>query len=470
MGDAELIDIPHGWDPGTSPGSNSNRLDNGIVGQDDFHGLPRNHIPEDEMPPEIAVRKIQHDLAMDGTPALNLGSFVTTHMDEHARELIVDGLSKNFVHYESYPITADIHNRCLNMIANLFHAPDSGRSSDAVGTSTIGSSEAILLATLAMKKRWVNRQKVAGKDYSAPNLIMSSTIQVCWKKAARYFDIEERYVFCARDCYIIDPQAAVELVDENTIGICSILGTTYTGEYDDIKAINDLLIERDLDVPIHVDAASGGFVAPFVEPDLVWDFRLEKVVSINVSGHKYGLVYAGIGWAIWRSAEYLPKELIFEMNYLGTEQTSVTLNFSRSASPIISQYYRLISLGMEGYRRVMVDLFRVAEYLALHLEEMGTFILLCKKRQQRLPLIAFRLDMTNNYQFDEFTLSHKLRQQGGWVVPAYTMAPHNEDVKILRVVVREDFSKARCDAFIVDLHLALHSLNMQNTSTSFKVT
>lgn len=203
---------------------------------------------------------------------------------------MTESLSKNFIDYEEYPQSADIQNRCVSMIGRLFHAPTHSEDDQAIGTSTIGSSEAIMLGTLAMKKRWQNKRKEAGKDYSKPNIVMNSAVQVCWEKAARYFEVEERYVYCTKDRYVIDPEEAVKLVDENTIGICAILGTTYTGEYEDIKAINDLLVKKDIDCPIHVDAASGGFVAPFTNPDLEWDFRLEKVVSINASGHKYGLV------------------------------------------------------------------------------------------------------------------------------------------------------------------------------------
>ena len=406
-------------------------------------------------------------------------------MEDEAEKLMIDALSKNFINHESYPITTDIQNRCVNMIARLFNAPTQGGSGNVIGTSTAGSSEAILLATLAMKKRWANRQKAAGKDSNMPNLIMSSAVHVCWKKAALYFDVEERYVYCTNERYTIDPYEAVDLVDENTIGICSIMGTTYTGEYEDTKAINDLLVERDLDVPIHVDAASGGFVAPFLNPNLIWDFRLEKVASINVSGHKYGLVYAGIGWVIWRDKEYLPKgelgilnvasvshtsnmslpELIFNLNYLGTEQASFTLNFSRGASHIISQYYKLIRLGKKGYRRVMLDLICKAEYLALNLEKMGCFILISKKHGQGLPLVAFRLDPVKGYTFDEFAIADELREQGGWVVPAYTMAPRSEELKILRVVVREDFSHAHSDALIADVHKVLCRLRMTDACT-----
>lgn len=369
---------------------------------------------------------------------------------------MIDSFNKNFINYEEYPVSADIQNRCVNMIARLFNAPTHDAETNAMGTSTIGSSEAIMLATLAMKKRWTNKRKAQGKDFSRPNIVMNSAVQVCWEKAARYFDVEEKYVFCTPDRFVIDPKEAVDLVDENTIGICSILGTTYTGEYEDTKAINDLLVERGIDCPIHVDAASGGFVAPFVTPNLVWDFRLEKVVSINVSGHKYGLVYPGVGWVVWRDPEFLPKELIFNINYLGADQASFTLNFSRGASQVIGQYYQLIRLGQKGYRSIMFNLTRTSDYLAASVQQLG-FILLSQTRGAGLPLVAFRLDPAAGHKYDEFAIAHQLRQRG-WVVPAYTMAPHSETLKLMRVVVREDFTKSRCDALIADLKLALQEL------------
>ncbi len=375
-----------------------------------------------------------------------------------------DALSKNFIDYEEYPQTAEIQNRCVNMIARLYNAPE-GQSEDAnaMGTSTIGSSEAIMLAVLAMKKRWANKRKAAGKDFSNPNIVMNSAVQVCWEKAARYFDVEEKYVYCTEDRYVIDPEEAVNLVDENTIGICSILGLTYTGEYEDTKKINDLLVANKIDCPIHVDAASGGFVAPFVNPNLEWDFRLEKVVSINVSGHKYGLVYPGVGWVVWRSVECLPKELIFNINYLGADQASFTLNFSKGASHVIGQYYQMIRLGKRGYRSIMLNLTRTADYLATHLEQMG-FIIMSEGGGRGLPLVAFRLDPDDLHHFDEFAIAHQLRERG-WVVPAYTMAPHSEQLKMMRVVVREDFSKSRCDALVMDIKMALQVLSEMDKKT-----
>ncbi|EKG12482.1 Pyridoxal phosphate-dependent decarboxylase [Macrophomina phaseolina MS6] len=419
--------------------------------------IPRHEMPEREMPKEIAYRLIKDDLSLDGTPTLNLASFVTTYMEEEAEKLMTDCFAKNFIDYEEYPVSADIQNRCVSMIARLFNIPTHDENTNAMGTSTIGSSEAIMLAVLAMKKRWVNQRKAAGKPFDKPNIVMNSAVQVCWEKAARYFDVEEKYVYCTKDRYVIDPVEAVNLVDENTIGICAILGTTYTGEYEDIKEINDLLEENEMDVPIHVDAASGGFVAPFVNPDLVWDFRLPKVASINVSGHKYGLVYPGVGWVVWRDPEYLPKELIFNINYLGADQASFTLNFSRGASQIIGQYYQMIRLGKHGYRSIMTNLTRTADYLAANLKALG-FIIMSEGGGKGLPLVACRLDPEQNKHYDEFAIAHQLRERG-WVVPAYTMAPHSEKLKLMRVVVREDFSRSRCDALIQDFKLALQVLD-----------
>lgn len=419
--------------------------------------LPKFEMPEREMPKEVAYRMIKDDLSLDGNPMLNLASFVTTYMEKEVEDLMTESFSKNFIDYEEYPQSADIQNRCVSMIGRLFNAPTDQKNPSAVGTSTVGSSEAIMLGVLAMKKRWQNKRKAEGKDWSRPNIIMSSAVQVCWEKAARYFEVEEKYCYCTPERFVIDPEETVALVDENTIGICVILGTTYTGEYEDAKKINDLLIERNIDTVIHIDAASGGFVAPFVVPELEWDFRLEKVVSINTSGHKYGLVYPGVGWVIWRAPEFLPKELVFNINYLGADQASFTLNFSKGASQVIGQYYQLIRLGKHGYRSIMTNLTRTADYLSNSLEQLG-FIIMSQKSGKGLPLVAFRLDEKLEKHYDEFALAHQLRGRS-WVVPAYTMAPKTKDLKMLRVVVREDFSKSRCDQLLDDIKLCLQVLD-----------
>ncbi|KAI9726357.1 MAG: hypothetical protein M1828_001631 [Chrysothrix sp. TS-e1954] len=421
--------------------------------------LPTHSMPEREMPPQVAYRMIKDDLALDGTPTLNLASFVTTYMEDEAEKLMTEAFNKNFIDYEEYPQSAEIQNRCVSMIARLFNCPVDD-DANVMGTSTIGSSEAIMLATLAMKKRWQNKRKAAGKPYDKPNIVMNAAVQVCWEKAARYFDVEEKYVYCTPERYVIDPKEAVDLVDENTIGICAILGTTYTGEYEDVKTMNDLLEERNLDCYIHVDAASGGFVAPFVNPNFLWDFRLPRVISINVSGHKYGLVYPGVGWVVWRDPEFLPKELIFTVNYLGADQATFTLNFSKGASQVIGQYYQMIRLGKHGYRAIMTNLTRTADYLSSAVEAMG-FQILSKTGGNGLPLVAFRLNPKDKHHFDEFAIAHQLRERS-WVVPAYTMAPHSEKLKLMRVVVREDFSRARCDMLIKDIHGVMETLKQKD--------
>ncbi|GJN74050.1 glutamate decarboxylase [Purpureocillium lilacinum] len=415
--------------------------------------LPTTKMPECQMPREVAYRMIKDELSLDGNPKLNLASFVTTYMEDEAEKLMADALPKNFIDYEEYPQTAEIQNRCVNMIGDLFHAP----SGSAIGTSSVGSSEAIMLAVLAMKRRWKIRRQAEGKSTENPNLIMSSAVQVCWEKATRYFEIEEKFVYCTPERFVIDPEEMVSLCDENTIGCVLIMGTTYTGDYEDVKAVNDLLVKKKINVPIHVDAASGGFVAPFVTPDLEWDFRCEKVVSINVSGHKYGLVYPGVGWVVWRAPEYLPQDLVFNIDYLGAQQSSFTLNFSKGASQVIGQYYQLIRLGKHGYRAIMSNLVRNADYLTESLESLG-FKIMSKRAGEGLPLVAFRFanekEGGKERFYDEFALARQLRSRG-WVVPAYTMAPHTNKLKMLRVVVREDFSRSKCDILIDDIKLCV---------------
>ncbi|ELR06345.1 glutamate decarboxylase [Pseudogymnoascus destructans 20631-21] len=418
--------------------------------------LPKHEMPEGGMPKEVAYRMIKDETSLDGNPMLNLASFVTTFMEKEVEDLMTESLAKNFIDYEEYPRTAEIQNRCVSMIGRLFNAPVHSDAA-SIGTSTVGSSEAVMLATLAMKKRWQNKRKAEGKPFDKPNMIMSSAVQVVWEKAMRYFEVEEKYVYCTKERYVLDPKETVDLVDENTIGICVILGTTYTGQYEDAKAINDLLDERGLDTPINIDAASGGFVAPFVVPELEWDFRLSHVVSINVSGHKYGLVYPGVGWVIWRDPEFLPKELVFNVNYLGADQASFTLNFSKGASQIIGQYYQLIRLGKNGYRAIMLNLTRTADLLAAALKDMG-FLIMSDGEGRGLPLVAFRLDSAKEKRYDEFAIAHQLRERG-WIVPAYTMAPHTDEMKMLRVVIREDFSRSRCEQLICDMRLSLGLLD-----------
>ncbi|MBN1909197.1 MAG: glutamate decarboxylase [Pirellulales bacterium] len=413
--------------------------------------VPKYTMPKDSMPAAVAYQIIHDELNLDGNPVLNLASFVTTWMEPEAERLMMETLNKNYIDQDEYPQTTEIQNRCVNMLAHLFHAPD---NQTGVGTGTVGSSEAIHLAGLALKWNWRKRRAAAGKPTDRPNIVMGHNVQVCWEKFARYFEVEPRYVPLTHDRYVLGVQEAVDVVDENTIAVVGILGSTYTGEYEPIDQLNHALegVNRmtGWDVPIHVDAASGGFVAPFTRPDLKWDFRLPLVKSINVSGHKYGLVHPGVGWVIWRGEEELPEELIFHVSYLGGDQPTFNLNFSRGASQIIAQYYNFLSLGQEGYRRIMTALADLAGYLTDRLETVGKFHLL--SRRGDLPVVAFALNDPS--RFTVFDLSDKLRQRG-WIVPAYTMAPNAQDIAVLRIVLREGFSRDMADMLLDDLFRAV---------------
>lgn len=425
--------------------------------------IPRYELADEEMEPRMAKRFIQDELQLDGTPSLNLASFVTTFMEPEVEELMRENLNKNFIDVEEYPSLGEIESRCVNIVAKLFNAP-LGDGENALGVSTVGSSEAIILAVLAAKRKWQNKRRAEGKSTDKPNLVMNAAVQVCWEKAVRYLEVEERYWYCKPGQYAADPQELVDLVDENTVLVCAILGTTYTGEYEDVEKINDLLEKKNkeagLDVRIHVDAASGGFVAPFVWPTLKWDFRLPLVCSINTSGHKYGLAYAGVGFLVLRSKEYLPDEIIFTVNYLGSPQISFTLNFSKSAVQVIGQYYQMLRLGKNGYRAIMCNLTDTATYLAQSLEQFDDgkrFNIISKGGAGGLPLVAWSIKDENTH-WDEFALARTLRQRG-WIVPAYTMAPHAEKIKLLRVVCREDFSRSRCEDLIRDMRAAIKELD-----------
>lgn len=419
--------------------------------------ITRFKMPEESIPKDAAYQIINDELMLDGNPRLNLASFVTTWMEPECDKLIMASINKNYVDMDEYPVTTELQNRCVNMIAHLFNAPLE-ETEAAVGVGTVGSSEAIMLAGLAFKRKWQNKRKLEGKPYDKPNIVTGANVQVCWEKFARYFEVELKEVKLSEGYYVMDPAKAVELVDENTICVAAILGSTLNGEFEDVKCLNDLLVEKNKetgwDTPIHVDAASGGFIAPFIYPELEWDFRLPLVKSINVSGHKYGLVYAGIGWAIWRSKEDLPEELIFHINYLGADQPTFTLNFSKGSSQVIAQYYQLIRLGFEGYKNVMENCRDNMIVLKEGLEKMGRFNIVSK--DDGVPLVAFTLkDHTN---FDEFQISDLLRRFG-WIVPAYSMPPDAQHITVLRVVIREDFSRTLAERLVADIEKVLHELD-----------
>jgi glutamate decarboxylase len=421
--------------------------------------IPTLRMPDECMDPQAAYRFIHDELMLDGSSRLNLATFVTTWMDPEAEKLMAETFDKNMIDKDEYPATAAIEARCVSMVADLFHA-EGLRDDDpmsAVGVSTVGSSEAVMLAGLAMSWRW--RQRV-GKDWRSrrPNLVMGSNVQVVWEKFCRYFDVEPVYLPVEEGRYVITTEQVLAAVDEDTIGVIAILGTTFTGELEPIAeicaALDKLAADGGVDVPVHVDAASGGFVVPFLHPDLIWDFRLPRVVSINVSGHKYGLTYPGIGFVVWRSPEYLPDELVFRVNYLGGDMPTFTLNFSRGGNQVVGQYYNFLRLGRAGYTQVMTCLSQTARWLGDQLRDSEHFEVISDG--SAIPVVSFRL--TGDRGYTEFDVSHALRSYG-WQVPAYTMPDDATDVAVLRVVVREGFSADLARALKDDIISALKTLD-----------
>ncbi|MDV6266650.1 glutamate decarboxylase [Rhodococcus globerulus] len=403
--------------------------------------IPALRLPKAESDPEAAYRFIHDELMLDGSSRLNLATFVTTWMDPQADRLMAETFDKNMIDKDEYPATAEIETRCVNMVADLFHAE--GLTSDpasATGVSTVGSSEAVMLGGLALKWRWRQRREQEGKDATKPNLILGSNVQVVWEKFCRYFDVEPKYLPMAKGRYVITPEQVRDAVDENTIGVVAILGTTFTGELEPVAeiaaALDDIAANGGPDVPLHVDAASGGFVVPFVHPELKWDFKIPRVVSINVSGHKYGMTYPGIGFVVWRSKEYLPEDLVFRVNYLGGDMPTFTLNFSRSGNQVVGQYYNFIRLGVAGYTQIMESLRDTALMLSAAISKIDNMHIITDGTA--IPVLSF--EVVDDPGFTVFDISHELRARG-FQVPAYTMPAHAEDVAVLRIVLREGFSQ-----------------------------
>ncbi|MEC3195645.1 glutamate decarboxylase [Bacillus cereus] len=411
--------------------------------------VPRFHMSDEGMLPETAYQIVHDEIALDGNARLNLATFVSTWMEPTAEQLYAKSFDKNMIDKDEYPQTAEIEERCVRILANLWHSPS---PLTTMGVSTTGSSEACMLGGLALKRRWQNARKSEGKPVDRPNIVFSSAVQVVWEKFANYWEVEPRYVKVSPEHPQLNPQGVLAAVDENTIGVVPILGETYTGLYEPVaaisKALDDLQAKTGLDIPMHVDAASGGFIAPFLQPDLVWDFQLPRVKSINVSGHKYGLVYPGLGWIIWREAEDLPENLIFHVSYLGGDMPTFALNFSRPGAQVLLQYYNYLRLGKKGYYDVQKASQKVALFLSKAIQKMEPFELLSDGSD--IPVFAWRLKDGYTSNWNLYDLSRQLRVFG-WQVPAYPLPPDMETVTIMRVVVRNGFSMDLAHLFLRNL-------------------
>ncbi len=420
--------------------------------------IPENRFPETGMNARAAYELIHEELNLDGIPELNLATFVTTWMEPEADKLYMENAHKNFIDNFEYPQIKKEEERIVNILSRLYNAPE---ENDFTGTSTIGSSEAIMLALLAHKWNWKIKMQKMNKDYSKPNIVFGADTHVVWDKFAKYFDVEPRVIPLDKNTMVANPEELIKNVDENTIAVGAVLGTTFTGAFDNVKKINDLLEklknEKNIDVPLHVDAASAGFITPFIEPDLKCDFRLSHVQSINVSGHKFGLVYPGIGWLLFKNRGDLPEDLIFYVNYLGDEMPTYTLNFSKSGSNIAAQYYNIIRMGKSGYKKIAENMMGNARYLSERIKKIDNFEIVSDARH--IPVVTFK--QKNKDNFTLFDLSSKLRSYG-WIVPAYSLPKNADDTVLMRVVIRESFSNDMVDLFIDSLNTAVDKLKGNN--------
>ncbi|MER1962013.1 glutamate decarboxylase, partial [Proteus vulgaris] len=417
--------------------------------------LPKTKIPQKENNPRNVFNAVRDELMLDGNSRQNLATFCQTWVDDEIRDLMDLSIDKNMIDKDEYPQTAEIENRCVHMLADLWSSPD---ALNTLGCSTIGSSEAAMLGGLALKWQWRKKRIAQGKPTDKPNLICGP-VQICWHKFARYFDVELREIPLEGDRLMMSPEEVIKRVDENTIGVVPTLGVTFTCTYEPVKAVHDALDklqkETGLDIPIHVDGASGGFLAPFCAPDIEWDFRLPRVKSINASGHKFGLAPLGAGWVVWREAKDLPEELIFNVNYLGGNMPTFALNFSRPGGQIIAQYYNFLRLGREGYTKIHNACYSTAQYLAREIEKLGPFEMIfsgdCK---EGIPALAWKLKKDAKVTYSLYDIADKLRSRG-WQVPAYSMPANREDLVIQRILVRHGVSLDLASLLIDDFKRTL---------------
>jgi glutamate decarboxylase len=417
--------------------------------------LPKYVMPEKEQDPRHAFQMVADELMLDGNSRQNLATFCQTWLEPEVHVLMDLTIDKNMVDKDEYPQTAELEERCVHMLAGLWKSP---ATENSIGTSTTGSSEAAMLGGMALLRNWRARQEAAGRPTDRPNII-TGPVQICWHKFTRYWDIEHREIPMEGDRLIMTPEEVLKRVDENTIGVVPTLGVTFTGGYEPVEdvshALDKLQKETGLDIPIHVDGASGAFLAPFTAPHINWDFRLPRVKSINASGHKFGLAPLGVGWIVWRSKEDLPEELIFNVNYLGGNMPTFALNFSRPGGQIAVQYYNFLRLGHEGYEKIHRRCYDVAMYLAEEIEKLGPFELLSNGDPHTgIPAVSWKLKEGVDHGFTLFDLADRLRTQG-WLVPAYTMPADRQDMAVQRILVRHGFSRDLAGLLMDDYREAL---------------
>lgn len=426
--------------------------------------LPKYKMPINEQDPRLTLRMVADELLLDGNSRQNLATFCQTWVEPEVIELMKITIDKNIVDKDEYPQTAEIESRCVHILADLWNSPF---AQNTVGTSTIGSSEAAMLGGMSLLWRWRDKLKAQRKSIEKPNLV-TGPVQICWHKFCRYWGVEIREIPMERGRYIMNAEEVIKRCDENTIGVVPTLGVTFTGQFEPVQEVSDALdkLEQEigLDIPIHVDGASGGFLAPFLQPDLVWDFRLARVKSINASGHKFGLAPLGVGWIIWQNKEDLPKDLVFKVNYLGGEMLDFALNFSRPGSQVVVQYYNFLRLGKEGYKKIHSSCRDVALYLADEISNFGVFEIIYDG-SDGIPAICWKLKDGIEHKFTLFDLADRLRTLG-WQVPAYTLPANCQELAIQRILVRHGFTRDLANLLIDGFRLAVDHLNEDPASSS----
>ncbi|MFI3291005.1 MAG: glutamate decarboxylase [Opitutales bacterium] len=426
--------------------------------------LPKFEMPQNEESPDRVYQAIKDELMMDGNSRQNLATFCQTYLDDNIHKIMDDCIDKNMIDKDEYPQTAEIENRCVHILAALWNSPEARQT---LGCSTTGSSEAAMLGGLALLRKWQAKRKSQGKDILRPNLVCGP-VQICWHKFCRYWDIEMREVPMQNGTFLMTADSMLEYLDENTIGVVPTFGITYTGEYEDVEAISKALDEyqkeTSLDIPIHVDAASGGFLAPFSQPTKLWDFRLSRVKSINASGHKFGLSPLGVGWVLWRKKEDLPENLIFWVNYLGGNEATFALNFSRPAGQIIAQYYNFLRLGYQGYKKIQDACYATTRHLAEEISKLEIFDII-SDGSNGIPALTWSLKKNSKINFNLFDLADKLRSRG-WLSPAYSLPKNVEDVVVMRVLIKHGFSIDMANLYLDDLRRCLEHFDSHPVSVS----
>lgn len=430
--------------------------------------LPKYKMPDSEQNPRLAFQMVSDELLLDGNSRQNLATFCQTWVEPEVVELMSMTLDKNIVDKDEYPQTAEIESRCVHILADLWNSP---QANNALGTSTIGSSEAAMLGGMALLWRWRDALKAQGKSIEKPNLV-TGPVQICWHKFCRYWGVEIREIPMEGDRYIMNAAEVIKRCDENTIAVIPTLGVTFTGQFEPVQEVSTALdkFEQDtgINIPIHVDAASGGFLAPFLQPDLIWDFRLARVKSINASGHKFGLSPLGVGWIIWRDKVDLHEDLVFKVNYLGGEMLDFALNFSRPGSQVIAQYYNFLRLGKDGYHKIHANCRDIAMYLSSEIALLGPFDIIYDG-SDGIPAICWQLKSGQEHPYTLFDVADRLRTRG-WQVPAYTLPSHLEDRAIQRIIVRHGFTHDLANILLDDFRAALEHLEKHPVSSTVSET